>query len=65
MGVTPQVAGFSHWRSGFTPSTAHVESVVDKVAMRQVFLRVLQFSPACIIPPLFHIQSHYHLEAQR
>jgi hypothetical protein len=29
--------------------------VVDKVALGQVFLRVLQFSPANIIPPLLHI----------
>jgi branched-subunit amino acid transport protein len=29
--------------------------VVDKVALGQVFLRVLQFSPASIIPPLLHI----------
>jgi hypothetical protein len=28
---------------------------VDKVALGQVFLRVLQFSPANIIPPLLHI----------
>jgi len=29
--------------------------VVDKVALGQVFLRVLRFSPANIIPPLLHI----------
>jgi hypothetical protein len=29
--------------------------VVDKVALGQVFLRVLWFSPASIIPPLLHI----------
>jgi hypothetical protein len=29
--------------------------VVDKVALGQVFLRVLQFSPVSIIPPLLHI----------
>jgi hypothetical protein len=29
--------------------------VVDKLALGQVFLRVLQFSPANIIPPLIHI----------
>jgi hypothetical protein len=29
--------------------------VVDKVALWHVFLRVLQISPANIIPPLFHI----------
>jgi hypothetical protein len=30
--------------------------VVDKVALGQVFLRVLRFSPANIIPPLLHIR---------
>jgi hypothetical protein len=29
--------------------------VVDKMALGLVFLRVLRFSPANIIPPLFHI----------
>jgi hypothetical protein len=29
--------------------------VVDKVALGQVFLRVLRFSPASIIPTLLHI----------
>jgi hypothetical protein len=29
--------------------------VVDKVALGQVFLRVLRFSPVTIIPPLLHI----------
>jgi hypothetical protein len=29
--------------------------VVDEVALGQVFLTVLRFSPANIIPPLFHI----------
>jgi hypothetical protein len=29
--------------------------VVDKVALGQVFLQVLRFSPANIIPPLLHI----------
>jgi hypothetical protein len=29
--------------------------VVDKVALGQVSLRVLRFSPFTIIPPLFHI----------
>jgi hypothetical protein len=31
--------------------------VVDKVALEQVFLRVLQFSSVSIIPPLLHIHS--------
>jgi hypothetical protein len=34
-----------------------VGSLVDKVALRQVFLRVLQFFPGNIIPLLLHIHS--------
>jgi hypothetical protein len=33
----------------------HVGFVVDKVALGQVSLRVLLFSPVSIIPPLLHI----------
>jgi hypothetical protein len=32
--------------------------VVDNVALRQGFLRVLRFSPVNIIPPLLHIHSY-------
>jgi hypothetical protein len=35
---------------GFAPGSVHVEFVVDKVALGQVFLRVI-VSPAVIIPP--------------
>jgi hypothetical protein len=38
------VAGLSPWRPEFTPRSIHVGFVVDKVALGQVFLRVLQFS---------------------
>jgi hypothetical protein len=48
------VAGFSPRRSGFDPGSVHVEFVVDKVALGQVFLRVLRFSPVNFIPPVFH-----------
>jgi hypothetical protein len=33
------------------PGSIHVGLVVDKVALGQVFLRVLRFSPVNIIPP--------------
>jgi hypothetical protein len=33
--------------------------MIDKVAVGQVFLRVLRFSPVNIIPPL--LQTHLHL----
>jgi hypothetical protein len=36
------------------PRSVHVGSVVDKVALGQVFLRVLQFSPVNITSPLLH-----------
>lgn len=38
----------------------HVRYVVVKVAMSQVSLRVLRFSPACSIPPIHqtHLQLH-------
>jgi hypothetical protein len=38
------VAGFSLWRPGFAPRAVHVGFVVDKMALQQVFLQVLQFS---------------------
>jgi hypothetical protein len=49
------VTGLSPRRPGFAPRSIHVGFVVDKVALGQVFLRVLRFSPANIIPPLPHI----------
>jgi hypothetical protein len=48
------VAGLSPRRPGFATGSIHVGFVVDKVALAQVFLRVLQFCPASIIPPLLH-----------
>jgi hypothetical protein len=39
------VGGLSPWRPGFTPGSIHVGFVVDKVALAQVFLRVLRFFP--------------------
>jgi hypothetical protein len=45
------VAGLSPRRPGFAPGSFHVGFVVDKVALGQVFLRVLWFSPVNIIPP--------------
>jgi hypothetical protein len=65
----------SRWpqRPEFVPESIHVGFVVDKVALGQVFLRVLRFSPVTIIPPLLHIHlspphevcdssqaAHYH-----
>jgi hypothetical protein len=43
--------GLSPRRPGFAPGSVHVGFVVDKVALGQVLLRVLRFSPVNIIPP--------------
>jgi hypothetical protein len=37
-------------RPGFNPRPTHVEFVVDKVALGQVFPQVLRFSPVNFIP---------------
>ena len=47
-------AGLSHLKSGFDPSSVHVVFKADKVSFRQVSLRVLQFSPASVIPRVLH-----------
>jgi hypothetical protein len=36
------------------PESVHVGFVVDKVALGQVFPRVLRFSPVNLIPPMLH-----------
>jgi hypothetical protein len=43
------VAGIPPRRPGFASGSVHVEFVVDKVALGQVFNRVLRFSPLSII----------------
>jgi hypothetical protein len=63
------VAGLSPQRPRFAPGLIRVGCVVDKMALGQVFLRVLRFSPANIISPLLRIHevcdssnqaAHYH-----
>jgi hypothetical protein len=49
------VAGLSPRRPGFAPGSVHVGFVVDKVALGQVFLRVLPFYPVSIIPPWLYM----------
>jgi hypothetical protein len=46
------VAGLSPRKPGFDPGSVHAEFVVDKVALGQVFLRVLRFSFVSFIPPV-------------
>jgi hypothetical protein len=43
------VTGLSPRRTGFAPGSIHVEFVVKKVALGQVFPRVLRFSPVVIV----------------
>jgi hypothetical protein len=45
------VTGLSPRRPGFAPRSIHVGFVVDKVALGQVFLRVLRSSLVNIIRP--------------
>jgi hypothetical protein len=47
------VTGLSPQRPGFASGAIHVGFVMDKVALGQVFLRVLRFSPV-------NISSHRH-----
>jgi hypothetical protein len=49
------VAGLSLQRQEFVPSSVHVAFVVERVALGQVFLKVLQFYPINIIPPWLYI----------
>jgi hypothetical protein len=48
------VAYLSPRRPGFDPGSVHVGFALDKVALGQVFPRVLRFSPVNIIPPVLH-----------
>jgi hypothetical protein len=47
-------AGLPLRRPVFDPGLVHVGFVVDKVALGQVFPRVLWFSPVSFIPPVLH-----------
>jgi hypothetical protein len=51
------LAGPSPRRPGFDPGSIHVGIVVDKVALGQVFPRVLRFSPVNLIPPMLHYKE--------
>jgi hypothetical protein len=55
------VAGLSPRRPGFAPRSIHVGFVMDKVALGQVFLRVLRFSPVNIIPPHSTVALQTHI----
>jgi hypothetical protein len=53
--------GISLRRPGFYARSVLVRFVVDKVALGQVFLQILRFSPVSIIPPILHTHLHLHL----
>jgi hypothetical protein len=46
------LVGLSLRRPRFHPRPIHVRFVVDKVALAQVFLQVIRFSPVSFIAPL-------------
>jgi hypothetical protein len=46
------VSGLSRWSPGFDSSPDSMRFVMDEVAPKQVFLRILRFSPDNIISPL-------------
>ena len=46
---------YSPRSSGLDPTPVHVQSVVDKLAMGEDFLRVLRGFPVSSIPPVLHI----------
>jgi hypothetical protein len=48
------VAALPPRRPGFDPGSVHVEFVVEKVALGQVFPQVLRFYPVNFIPPELH-----------
>jgi hypothetical protein len=48
------VAGLSPRRAGFDAGSVNVGFVVDKVALAQVFPRVLRLSHVNFIPPVLH-----------
>jgi hypothetical protein len=48
------VAGLSPRRPRFDPRSVHVGFVVGKMALGQVFPRVLRISPVNFIPPVLH-----------
>jgi hypothetical protein len=49
------VAVFSPWRPWFASRLVHVGFAVDRMTLRQVFLRVIHISSVSMIPPLLHI----------
>jgi hypothetical protein len=55
------VTGLSPRIHRFTLGSVHAGFVVDKVALGQVSLRVLRFSPASVIPPWHHADVSWEM----
>ena len=49
--------------AGFDPGLFHVTFAVDKVALGGFLLRVVQFVPIYIIPPILLTHLHLHVAA--
>lgn len=58
------VAGFSIQKPEFNPRKVHAESVIDKVAVRQVSVSVLEFRFPVIIRPMPHSNIYHQKLAQ-
>lgn len=58
-------AGLLTRRYGIDPRSVHVGFEVDKVALGQVFLPVLRFSPVTIILLTLHTHSHPYVAITR
>jgi hypothetical protein len=54
-----------HADAGFYLMSIHTRNVVDKVAMGQVNLRVLRFSPVNTTPTVLHTHLHLHVTFTR
>jgi hypothetical protein len=55
------VTGLSPRRMAFHSRSVHVRFVTNKVAVGQVFLGVLRFSPVSTMPPMLHTGPHLHV----
>jgi hypothetical protein len=55
-----QLPAFHRYGPGLIQGLIHMTFVVDKVALGQVFLQVLRFSPVSIIPPMLHTHLLLH-----
>jgi hypothetical protein len=59
------VAGLSPRKPVFAPGSVDIGFVLYKVALGQVFLRVLRFSPANVIPPSLSILIRHLRDEQK